>query len=153
MTEATPVVLAACPFCGQQLTRSTRKINVAARCETEDCWMSDRRITVLLDDPIQVAQWNTRTPPPVSAAPGTPAPKSDSLASGPVVGATYTYKGNAYHVLGLDEQRLMQFEDQWQTAVEYRCEPDNGLRFYRAITDFRAKFAALDATDISSEES
>lgn len=58
----------------------------------------------------------------------------------PLVGKAYTYKGKDYFVTGLDEKRLMQFEDEWHPAVEYRCEPDNGLIFYRALPDFRAKF-------------
>lgn len=59
----------------------------------------------------------------------------------PLVGQVYTYKSKDYFVTGLDEKRLMQFKDEWHTAVEYRCEPDNGLIFYRALPDFLHKFA------------
>jgi hypothetical protein len=132
MNDRPPVWLEPCPFCGVHLTRSRGKINVAARCDTEECWMSDRKISVLLDDPIQVQQWNTRT---------RPAPKTITQPEqGPFAGKVYTYKSKDYFVIKLDESRLMQFEDEWHPAVEYRCEPDIGKTFFRALPDFRAKF-------------
>jgi hypothetical protein len=49
-----------CPFCGVPLTIR----HWSGRCNTDGCWMSERRTAVPLDDPKQVAAWNTRTPPP-----------------------------------------------------------------------------------------
>lgn len=55
--------LAVCPFCGQPLAQSSGKVNMVAYCDTEDCWMHERKITVVLDDARQVAAWNRRARP------------------------------------------------------------------------------------------
>lgn len=55
------VALDPCPFCGSYLSFSSGKLNKAGRCDTDGCWMHDRKFTVPLSDPHQVEQWNTRT--------------------------------------------------------------------------------------------
>lgn len=50
-----------CPMCNRPLTVSLG-VNPTARCNTPDCWISERRIGIPLDDPKQVAAWNTRAP-------------------------------------------------------------------------------------------
>lgn len=48
-----------CPFCGNQLFIRTG-VNAYGRCETEGCWVRERKLTVQLADSGQVAAWNTR---------------------------------------------------------------------------------------------
>ncbi|HEV2746304.1 MAG TPA: hypothetical protein VGW34_03275 [Allosphingosinicella sp.] len=62
------VKLDPCPFCRKPLSVRHPNLNPLGRCETEGCWMEQRRISVPLDDPAQLAQWNTRpTPSPASS--------------------------------------------------------------------------------------
>lgn len=49
-----------CPFCAKPL-RISAGYNQYGRCETENCWMHERKMIVPLDDSRQVEQWNTRT--------------------------------------------------------------------------------------------
>jgi hypothetical protein len=53
-----------CPFCGEPLTVGGG-CNPYGRCDTENCWMSARRIALPIDDPRQVEAWNTRASPPL----------------------------------------------------------------------------------------
>jgi hypothetical protein len=55
-----PEALEPCPFCGAPLFFNGNKMNPYGRCETEGCWMHDRKCTVPTDDPWQVGQWNRR---------------------------------------------------------------------------------------------
>lgn len=48
-----------CPFCAQSLF-VRRGVNAYGRCETSGCWAEERKIMIPLDDPRQVAAWNTR---------------------------------------------------------------------------------------------
>lgn len=54
--------LKGCPFCGEQLFRSSRPVNPKAYCRTEGCFGSKMPV-VNLDDPVFVAAWNTRATP------------------------------------------------------------------------------------------
>lgn len=51
--------LEVCPFCGEPLFMRGGPNNYG-RCETNGCWVNERKATVPVDDPRQVAQWNTR---------------------------------------------------------------------------------------------
>lgn len=51
--------LVACPFCGKGLFMRKGR-NPYGRCETDDCWLSDRKIMIPLDDPHQVEQFARR---------------------------------------------------------------------------------------------
>ncbi len=57
--ELVPVIQA-CPFCGEALNER-HSVNPSARCGTEGCWLNARMIGIPLDDPAQVAAFNTRT--------------------------------------------------------------------------------------------
>jgi len=74
-TKAMPVgvsELLPCPFCGMHLT-IRGGVNGYGRCETADCWVNARAITVPSDDPTQVAAWNTRSRlSTIEAGPGEP---------------------------------------------------------------------------------
>lgn len=48
-----------CPFCAQPLSVSTG-FNPIAQCETEGCWLRERKIGIAVEDPTQVAAWNRR---------------------------------------------------------------------------------------------
>lgn len=63
-----------CPFCGNGLTYSSGRMNKVGYCDTEDCWLHERKVTVPLDDPRQVAAFNTRAlfPSSQSAAESNP---------------------------------------------------------------------------------
>ena len=52
--------LLACPFCAKPLYVKRGKINPSARCMTEDCY-GQKMSVVNLDDPRDVAAWNTRS--------------------------------------------------------------------------------------------
>ncbi|KMS59953.1 hypothetical protein V474_07530 [Novosphingobium barchaimii LL02] len=52
--------IAACPFCGNHLTYSSGKFNKVGRCDTQGCWLCERKLTVPVDAPDQIAQFNTR---------------------------------------------------------------------------------------------
>lgn len=60
MEQNKPTELKPCPFCRKNLTRYG-KFNPYATCETDGCWLSERKIGVPLDAPEIVAQWNTRS--------------------------------------------------------------------------------------------
>lgn len=51
-----------CPMCGCDLF-IRRGVNPYGRCDTIGCWTNARAVTVPLDDPKQVAAWNTRAKP------------------------------------------------------------------------------------------
>jgi hypothetical protein len=51
-----------CPFCGEALTVGGG-VNPYGQCETPDCWMADRRISISTEVPAQVAAWNRRPAP------------------------------------------------------------------------------------------
>lgn len=51
-----------CPFCGVDLYVRPAKFNRYGRCDTEGCWAYERKVTVPLEDPAQVAGWNRRAP-------------------------------------------------------------------------------------------
>ena len=50
-----------CPFCHRPLY-IRQGVNAYGQCETRGCWTHDRKVTVSLSDPYQVAQWNRRGP-------------------------------------------------------------------------------------------
>lgn len=50
-----------CPFCQKPLF-IREGVNPYGRCETEGCWMNERKATVPLDAKAQVQQWNDRIP-------------------------------------------------------------------------------------------
>ena len=56
--EPTQVDIAPCHFCDTPLSFSSGKHNKVGRCDTEGCWMHDRKMTVPVDDAVQIAQWN-----------------------------------------------------------------------------------------------
>jgi len=56
-----------CPFCQKPLTLGGG-VNPYGRCETPDCWLNERRISISLEDPKQLEQWNRRTPAPEGEA-------------------------------------------------------------------------------------
>jgi hypothetical protein len=56
-----------CPFCTKPLTLGGG-VNPYGRCETADCWLAERRISISLEDPKQLEQWNRRTPAPEGEA-------------------------------------------------------------------------------------
>lgn len=49
-----------CPFCDKPLTYSTGRFNKVGRCETEDCWLCERKAAIPVDEPRQIAQFNNR---------------------------------------------------------------------------------------------
>jgi hypothetical protein len=53
-----------CPFCGVALVLRGYQANPYGRCETDNCWVHEKKLTVQLDDPTQVSQWNRRAPLP-----------------------------------------------------------------------------------------
>ncbi|WP_226018468.1 hypothetical protein [Novosphingobium sp. FKTRR1] len=57
--EHTEATLKPCPFCGSALG-IRRSVNPYGRCNTDGCWMHDRKIIVPIDDGMQIEQWNTR---------------------------------------------------------------------------------------------
>jgi len=59
-----------CPFCQKPLTLGGG-VNPYGRCDTPDCWLNERRISISLDVPKQIEQWNRRTPAPKGEAVGT----------------------------------------------------------------------------------
>jgi len=59
--------LSPCPFCQKPLTLGGG-VNPYGRCETPDCWLNERRISISLDVPKQLEQWNRRTPAPEGEA-------------------------------------------------------------------------------------
>lgn len=61
-----PDELEPCWCCGVPLT-VLRDANPRAVCDTEGCWMNSRVMVVLLDDPTQVREWNTRAAPEPNA--------------------------------------------------------------------------------------
>lgn len=82
------VRLEPCPFCGVPLTVRP-SVNEVGLCDTPGCWMNQRMIGVVLDDPNQVQGWNRRahlSPPEPNSA-----------------GHTYTYdaEGRASSVDGV----------------------------------------------------
>lgn len=60
-----PPALRVCPFCGVAPQSMWRRVNPHAGCATDGCWGA-KLPRVALDDPKQVAAWNTRAPAPVS---------------------------------------------------------------------------------------
>lgn len=58
---ARPMEPKPCPFCSKPLKVSNSNL---ASCPTQGCWMHERRLTVPIDDPIQLTQWNMRVDPP-----------------------------------------------------------------------------------------
>lgn len=58
------VELKGCPFCGAALF-IRHSVNSYGRCETPGCWVHERKVTVPLDDPTEVAAWNRRPSPPL----------------------------------------------------------------------------------------
>lgn len=48
-----------CPFCGNELKRTTQKINQTARCVTDGC-IGVRMPSIILESSQDVAAWNTR---------------------------------------------------------------------------------------------
>jgi hypothetical protein len=67
MTQPHYIDLKPCPFCGEALTVGGG-VNPYGRCETPDCWMADRRISISIEVPAQGAAWNRR-PAPMEAVP------------------------------------------------------------------------------------
>lgn len=61
------VALLPCPFCGNELTRGSRRINPHARCSTEGCYGAKMPV-VNLDAPDSVSAWNTRAAQPQEGA-------------------------------------------------------------------------------------
>lgn len=59
-TPLKPVELKACPWC-QKPMAITGGCNPIGRCDTENCWMHERKMAVAVDSPFMVEQWNTRT--------------------------------------------------------------------------------------------
>ena len=57
--DAEKAVLKDCPFCGAQPVYDRRPYNPSAGCKTDGCW-GGRLPLINLDDPEQVAQWNSR---------------------------------------------------------------------------------------------
>jgi hypothetical protein len=51
-----------CPFCGVPLTLGGG-VNPWGRCDTPECWMNERKLVIALDEPTQIAAWNTRALP------------------------------------------------------------------------------------------
>lgn len=80
-----------CPFCGVSLY-IRGGVNPYGRCDTPGCWTQKRGVTIPLDDPSQVEQWNTR-------APATPSPEYGELvmAARAVVLAAWTDRHSRLH--------------------------------------------------------
>jgi len=56
-----PPSIESCPFCHRPMT-VRNSVNPRAQCSTNNCWLHHSAISIPLDDSLQLARFNSRTP-------------------------------------------------------------------------------------------
>ncbi len=124
-----------CPFCGQPLHAKVNRPNPSARCVTEGC--KGRQLPVLnLDQPADIAAWNTRAASPVDQPAAAPIDE-------PSVNGTIMFSGDSLTLSGAQLLEALDFiapdrdADQLESEVTIQYgEGHTGKGMYCWCTDY-----------------